>query len=90
MDGLAGMTKEKARRDRMIGTAIKEHGYTQMEVARHLKLHYSTISRLMKVNRKGSSPLIAIDTRLTTTQQIFRSLNTTWAWDRRAFCETLL
>jgi transposase len=32
----------------MIGTAVKEHGYSQMEVARHLKLHYSTISRLMK------------------------------------------
>jgi REP-associated tyrosine transposase len=41
-------TKGKARRDRMIGTAVKEHGYSQMEVARHLKLHYSTISRLMK------------------------------------------
>ena len=26
----------------------KEHGYSQMEVARYLKLHYSTISRLMK------------------------------------------
>jgi hypothetical protein len=40
-------TKGKARRDRMIRTAVKEHGYSQMEVARHLKLH-STISRLMK------------------------------------------
>jgi REP element-mobilizing transposase RayT len=41
-------TKGKARRDRMISVAVKEHGYSQVEVARHLKLHYSTISRLMK------------------------------------------
>jgi transposase len=32
----------------MIGDAVKKHGYSQMEVARHLKLHYSTISRLIK------------------------------------------
>lgn len=40
--------KKKAIRDRMIGDAVKKHGYSQMEVARHLKLHYSTISRLIK------------------------------------------
>jgi len=38
----------KAKRDRMISKAVNEHGYSQMEVARHLKLHYSTISRLIK------------------------------------------
>jgi transposase len=32
----------------MISKAVNEHGYSQMEVARHLKLHYSTISRLMR------------------------------------------
>ena len=40
--------KKKAIRDRMIGEAVKKHGYSQMEVARHLKLPYSTISRLIK------------------------------------------
>jgi putative transposase len=40
--------KGKAVRDRMISKAVNEHGYSQMEVARHLKLHYSTISRLIK------------------------------------------
>jgi len=40
--------KKKTIRDRMIGEAVKKHGYSQMEVARHLKLHYSTISRLIK------------------------------------------
>jgi hypothetical protein len=28
--------------------AINQHGYSQMEVARHLPLHYSTVSRLIK------------------------------------------
>lgn len=40
--------KGKALRDRVISNAVNEHGYSQMEVARHLKLHYSTISRLIK------------------------------------------
>jgi putative transposase len=40
--------KGKTKRDRMISKAVNEHGYSQMEVARHLKLHYSTISRLIK------------------------------------------
>jgi putative transposase len=38
----------KANRDRIIAEAVTRHGYSQMEVARHLKLHYSTISRLIK------------------------------------------
>jgi hypothetical protein len=40
--------KEGARRDRMIVQAVNEHGYSQVEVARHLKLHYSTLSRIIK------------------------------------------
>jgi len=40
--------KEKAVRDRLISQAVNQHGYSQMEVARHLKLHYSTVSRLIK------------------------------------------
>ncbi len=47
--------KGKAIRDRLISNAVNEHGYSQMEVARHLKLHYSTISRLIKsVNEEQS------------------------------------
>ena len=38
---------KKAIRDRMIGEAVTKHGYSQMEVARYLDLHYSTISRLI-------------------------------------------
>ena len=40
--------KEKAIRDGLISEAVNQHGYSQMEVARYLKLHYSTVSRLIK------------------------------------------
>ena len=39
--------KDKRMRDRLISKAVYEHGYSQMEVSRHLKLHYSSISRLI-------------------------------------------
>jgi putative transposase len=38
----------KAKRARRIVEAVYHHGYSQIEVARHLKLHYSTVSRLIK------------------------------------------
>jgi hypothetical protein len=40
--------KGKTIRDRSILEAVTEHGYSQIQVARHLKLHYSTVSRLIK------------------------------------------
>lgn len=40
--------KKKAKRDQLIADAVYHHGYSQIEVARHLGLHYSTISRLIK------------------------------------------
>ena len=43
-----GVEGDKAKRDRLIKEAVYKHGYSQMEVARHLQLHYSTISRLIK------------------------------------------
>ena len=39
-------------RDRLIAQAVREHGYSQMEIARHLKLNYSTLSRIIKRNQK--------------------------------------
>ena len=45
---MEGVGKDKAKRDRLIAKAVTAHGYSQMEVAQHLKLHYSTISRLIK------------------------------------------
>jgi putative transposase len=43
-----GAGKKKTARDRTIRDTVNKHGYSQVEVARHLKLHYSTISRLIK------------------------------------------
>jgi REP-associated tyrosine transposase len=40
--------KKKTVRDRQISDAVNQHGYSQIAVARHLKLHYSTVSRLIK------------------------------------------
>jgi REP-associated tyrosine transposase len=40
--------RSKPIRDRLIAEAVYRHGYSQVEVARHLGLHYSTVSRLMK------------------------------------------
>lgn len=38
----------KSNRDRAILEAVEQHGYSQVEVADFLKLHYSTVSRLLK------------------------------------------
>lgn len=46
------MSPEKKRnieqRNMAIETAYSEYGYTQSEIARHLELHYGTISRIIK------------------------------------------
>jgi REP element-mobilizing transposase RayT len=49
------MLSEKKRRDKRIREAIDRHGYTQREVADHLGMHYSTISRLVNEKRDGMS-----------------------------------
>jgi hypothetical protein len=38
--------------DRLIADAITAHGYSQMDVASFLGLHYSTISRILTVKRR--------------------------------------
>ena len=40
--------RDKAKRDRLIVESVYKHGYSQVEVAHHVKLHYSTVSRLIK------------------------------------------
>jgi len=51
--GLDGILTEKAMkkksiRDKKIQEAVDEYGYSQKEIADHLGMHYSTISRLVK------------------------------------------
>jgi putative transposase len=43
-----GVRSDKGRRDRKIFEAVESWGYSQREVADHLRMHYSTISRLVK------------------------------------------
>jgi REP element-mobilizing transposase RayT len=38
----------KTKRNRRIADAVYRYGYSQIQVAHHLKLHYSTVSRLIK------------------------------------------
>jgi ribosome-binding protein aMBF1 (putative translation factor) len=40
--------RTKSSRDRKIKEAVEKHGYSQKELADHLGLHYSTISRLVR------------------------------------------
>jgi putative transposase len=40
--------KDKGKRNNRIAQAVLEHGYSQSEIARHLGMHYSTISNLLR------------------------------------------
>lgn len=48
-----GVTKKKQRRDGKIREAVKKHGYSQKEIADHLGMHYSSISRLANEDGKN-------------------------------------
>ncbi len=37
------------KRDEQVVAAVERYGYTQREVAKHLGLHYSTISRMLRL-----------------------------------------
>jgi len=39
---------EKRKRDRGIAEAVRRWGYSEREVADYLRLHYSTVSRLIR------------------------------------------
>lgn len=41
----------KQRRDRKIIEAVERHGYSQREIAEHLEMHYSTISKIVGLPR---------------------------------------
>jgi transposase len=52
---LSQRNRGKASRDRRIAEAVTAHVYSQMEVARFLMLHYSTISRILTVIKRTST-----------------------------------
>jgi hypothetical protein len=41
------VVKDKRRRDELIFEAVQQHGYTQKEVAEHVGLYFSSVSRIM-------------------------------------------
>ncbi len=47
------LLKEKQKRDIGIIEAVYEYGYSQREVASHLGMHYSTISRLLNTKQEA-------------------------------------
>jgi REP-associated tyrosine transposase len=46
---------EKPRRDRGIAEAVRRWGYSEREVADHLRLHYSTVSKLIKMGENNET-----------------------------------
>jgi DNA-binding transcriptional regulator LsrR (DeoR family) len=43
---------DRWKRDRSIGKAVWEHGYTQREVADHLGIHFTSVSRILRAKDK--------------------------------------
>lgn len=44
--------KDRRVRNQKIREAVMEYGYSQNQIAAHLKMHYSTISRLLSEEKK--------------------------------------
>jgi hypothetical protein len=44
--------RDKRKRDKSIGEAVFEHGYTQGEVADHLRIHFTSVSRILRAKDK--------------------------------------
>jgi len=52
LDTLLPRARSGSNRDRAITLAHVQHGYSQQEIARHVGLHYSTVSRIVQRERK--------------------------------------
>jgi hypothetical protein len=44
---------DRRKRDKSIANAVLEHGYSQREVADHLEMHFTSISRILRAKDKG-------------------------------------
>jgi REP-associated tyrosine transposase len=51
LDRLLSRARSTSKRDRAIARAHLEHGYSQQEIAAHVGLHYSTVSRIVQRER---------------------------------------
>ena len=45
-----GILRDKAKRDKKIIEAVEKHGYRQREVADHLGMYFTSVSRIMTLN----------------------------------------
>ena len=43
-----GIITNKEKRDKRIVEAVEKYGYRQNDIAQHLRMHYSTISNLIR------------------------------------------
>jgi DNA-directed RNA polymerase specialized sigma subunit len=43
---------DRQKRDKGIGKAVFEHGYTQREVADYLRIHFTSVSRILRAKDK--------------------------------------
>ena len=54
LDRLLPRPRSRSRRDRAIAKAHLQYGYSQQEIAAHVGLHYSTVSRIVQREREKS------------------------------------
>jgi hypothetical protein len=52
LNELFGSAPKRIRRNQVIFQAVHNHGYSQIELADFLQLHYSTISRIIKSRKQ--------------------------------------
>ena len=52
-DLFAGVKGSKSRRNEKIYEAYMQHGYTLSEIGRELGLHYSTVSKIVRQQKKS-------------------------------------
>jgi putative transposase len=48
----AEVLRDKRKRNKRMAKAVMEHGYTQREVADHLKMHFTSVSRILRTEEK--------------------------------------
>jgi hypothetical protein len=44
--------RDRDKRNKCIGEAVFEHGYTQREVADYLRMHFTSVSRILRKKKK--------------------------------------
>ena len=57
--------RDKRKRDKSIDEAVFEHGYTQREVADHLRIHFTSVSRILRTKGTiNTFPVLRTESRI--------------------------